>query len=77
MTNVPDQLPLPDADPKPWWASNTIIGGVAVVASQVAAMVGYQLDAPSVMDIGTSLIGLFGGAMAIWGRIKAVQPIRR
>lgn len=66
-----------DAAPKPWWQSNAVLGGVAVVASQLAALAGYQLDAPAIIDIGTSLIGLFGGAMAIWGRIKAVQPIRR
>jgi len=69
-------IPLTDA-PKPWWTSTTVLGGVAVVASQIAALAGYTLDAPAIVDIGTSLIGMFGGAMAIWGRIKAVAPIRR
>lgn len=74
---LPAYLPLAEADPKPWWQSTTVIGGAAVLVSQLASLIGYQVDASLTLEVITSLVGLAGGVVAIWGRIHAVQPIRR
>lgn len=63
-------------DPKPWWQSATIWGALAVVASQGAALVGYQLDAAQVSGLLTDLMGLAGGVLALWGRARAVRPVK-
>lgn len=76
MTDITDYPLIPAADPKPWWASKTILGGAAVVLSQAASLLGYQLDAELAVEIATSVVGLAGGVLAIWGRLTAVQPIR-
>ncbi len=72
---LPTQLPLVGADPKPWWASQTIIASGVVVMSQLAALIGYQVDAPQLLDVVTSVVAAAGGLWAIWGRVRAAQPI--
>jgi len=74
---TPSYLPITGADPKPWWQSTTVLGSLAVVLSQAAGLAGIPLDAGQLLEIGTSLVGLAGGLVAIWGRVRAAQPIRR
>jgi len=74
---TPSYLPINGADPKPWWQSTTVLGSLAVVLSQAAGLAGIHLDAGQLLEIGTSLVGLAGGLVAIWGRVRAAQPIRR
>lgn len=61
---------------KPWYQSKTILGGAAVLISQAVAVIGYQLDGSVALEIVTNLVSIAGGAMAIVGRVRAVQPIR-
>ena len=72
-----EHLPMAEADPKPWWQSTTILGSAAVVVSQVAGLAGVEIDDAVALQVITSLAGLAGGLVAIWGRVRAVQPIRR
>jgi len=68
----------PDAqEPKPWWRSTTIVGALTVLVSQGAALAGYSLDAGALLELGTNLVGLIGGALALWGRLRATAPIAR
>lgn len=63
-------------DPKPWWQSSTMWGALAVIASQGAALIGYQLDVAQLNGLLTDSVGLVGGLVAIWGRAKAVRPVK-
>lgn len=68
-------LPIPLADPKPWYASRTIIGSLMVLVSQTAALAGWDLDAPALTEIALQAVALVGGVVALWGRLRAEQPI--
>lgn len=74
--DIPIALPISEADPKPWWQSRAIWGALAVIISQVLAMVGVSLDAPAITEILFQAAGLVGGILALVGRIGAQQPIR-
>ena len=69
-------------DTKPWYASKAVIGGVLAAVAGIAAMIGYQFSAPAVEQttndtllIVESIVAIIGGALAIWGRIKATKKI--
>lgn len=61
----------------PWWESRTIIGAVVTVAASLAALAGYTIDIGQAIDIVLSLTTLAGGALALWGRIRASTVISR
>lgn len=69
-------LPIRDADPKPWYASRGVLGALAVILSQCAALIGVHLDAPALTELAMQAVGLIGGILALIGRIGAEQPIR-
>ena len=62
---------------KPWWRSTTILAAAAVVLSQAIAFAGYSVDAPQILALLTTGVGLVAGVWAIVGRLVATQPIRR
>lgn len=65
-------------DVKHWYKSKTIWGGVVAVGAGVAGMFGFHLDATlqqTLVDYGASLFSLFGGGVAIYGRLKATATI--
>jgi hypothetical protein len=72
---IPARLPIEQADPKPPWRSRTIVAAVAIVAVQVLTLFGVGVDAgaltEALMHLGTAI----AGGIAIWGRIRAEQPI--
>lgn len=73
--NHPITLDLAEADPKPWYRSRTILGALMVVASQAAALAGIPLDPGALTELATTAVSLLGGVLAIYGRIKAEQPV--
>lgn len=81
MTDPDDDLlhesimPIPLADPKPWYQSRTIIGSLMVLASQIIALIGWQVDATALTDLVMQGIALAGGVLALYGRLRAEQPI--
>ena len=75
-SEIPEYPLIPAADPIPWWQSRAIRGGIAVLLSQVASLIGYQLDAGPLAGVLTDTAGLAGGLVAIWGRVRAIQPVK-
>ena len=74
MTDMPS-LPLPDADPKPWYESRGVIGSLAVVVSSAAGLAGVGLDPAALTEVALQAVSLVGGLLSLWGRVKAAQPI--
>lgn len=75
LTSLPS-LPIDLADPKPWYTSRGVVGAVAVIAAQTATVFGLSLDAGQITEIALQAVTLIGGVVALWGRLRAEQPIR-
>lgn len=64
---------------KPWYQSRGVIGSIIAIVAGVAGSFGYgipvevQGQAVDVIAAGGALIG---GALALWGRLKAVHRVR-
>lgn len=74
VRDMTDLLDLPD-EPKPWWQSRGIIGSLVTISASLAALAGYALDVEGTTELAMGLATLIGGALAWWGRVKAMQPI--
>lgn len=61
---------------KPWYKSKTIWGSIVAVLALVAGIFGYQIGPDAQAEIVTGLVGVVGGAFAIYGRIKAVDKVK-
>jgi len=66
---------VPDA--KPWWASRAVIGAAVIVAAQIAAGFGWNVDVGVTTDAALSLVTLLGAGLAWWGRVSAQRPVSR
>jgi 4-amino-4-deoxy-L-arabinose transferase-like glycosyltransferase len=66
------------APPKAWYASTGVWGGLVTLVGSVLALMKVQLD-PQLLDEVRqwvlSLVTLIGGAIALWGRIRATRRI--
>lgn len=61
------------SDAKPWWMSRAILGGAVAI---LAGFFGLSTaDAVDLTKFLTDAGSLAGGALAIYGRIKAKRPI--
>ena len=60
---------------KPWWQSRGVLGAVAVILGVVLRHYGWIVDQGKLTDDLSSVMELFGGAVSLWGRIAADQPI--
>jgi hypothetical protein len=63
---------------KPWYLSRGFIGSAVAIGAGVAAIFNYQIDADLQASIAQEVLGfgsLAGGALALWGRIKASRKI--
>lgn len=63
---------------KPWWQSRTVWGAAVTVASAAAGAFGYGLPADvqgQVVDLLSTGGALVGGALALWGRVKADRAV--
>ncbi len=80
--------PAPAGAPK-WWGNSMTIWGIMVTALStvlpaVAPALGFNITADLVRQLGDNVVvsaqalgGLVGTGMAIYGRIRASQPIER
>lgn len=77
-----------DTQPKWWGQSLTIWGsivtGLATVLPIIAPLIGFQISADvvrqlgdGVIHVGQALAGVIGLLMTIYGRSRAVQPLVR
>lgn len=67
-------------DEKSWYTSKTVIGSVVAILALIAGAFGYDVDAESQEQITLAvinLIGVGGGLVAIYGRVKAVKKITK
>ena len=65
---------------KEWWKSRTVWGGIVALVSGIAGVFGYTLlpdDQAALVDGGALLAGSIGGAIAIWGRVKASKSLSK
>lgn len=65
-------------DPKAWYLSRAVWGGVVASLASLFSAFGVNLDEAAQADavnIGLALAGAVGGALAIYGRVKASAPI--
>ena len=62
---------------KPWYQSRSVWGGLAAVAAALGTLFGLDIDTPALTEILLALGGVIGGAVAVYGRVKAERPIRR
>ena len=69
-----DDLVIP-ADAKKPWQSRTLIGAAVVIASAIAGLWKIKIDVANLTDILVQVSAILGAALAIYGRIKATQPI--
>ena len=80
--------PSTNAEPKWWGRSLTIWGsivtGLATVMPIIGPLVGLQISADvvhqlgdGVIQVGQALAGVIGIVMTIYGRTRAVQPLVR
>jgi lysozyme len=79
--STPEPAP-PEVAAKPALASKAVWGGLVAVAAALLPVLGPALgleaaDQGEVLELLAALGGVAGGALAIWGRVTARQPIRR
>lgn len=72
---LPFPLPIPEADPKPWWRSRGVVGALATVAASLAGLLGLELDSGMLTELILQAVALGGGVLALWGRLRTAQPI--
>lgn len=66
-------------EPKSWYQSRTVWGGVVALAGGVAGAFGYgfgEAEQAEMADAATAIAAALGGAAAIWGRVNAKARIR-
>lgn len=64
---------------KPWWASKGVWGGLIAVGAGIAGAFGYVVspeDQAMVVDAIVALVGIGGGALAVYGRIRASKQVK-
>ena len=62
---------------KPWYASTAVWGGVLAALSPLIALAGYRIDAGQAADLLAAVGSLIGGALAVYGRVRATAVIAR
>ena len=72
---VPQALPIPEADPKAWYQSRGIVGALIVMLAQLGAGFGYTVDAGMLTELAMQAITLVGGLLAFVGRLRAAQRV--
>jgi hypothetical protein len=68
---------MSDTEAKPWWQSRTIIGAAVVFLGMGLRASGVDILNEELTQIITLALEAGGAALAIWGRMKARQAIRR
>lgn len=64
---------------KKWWESKGVWGGLVAVGAGVAGLFGYALSADeqdALAGAVAALASAIGGALAVYGRIKAASDIK-
>lgn len=64
-------------DVKSWLTSKTIWGGVIATAASIAGVI-FKVEFPAdfATEVSSQLVAVFGGLLAVYGRVKAVKKIK-
>lgn len=76
---VLERIGVAASEPKPWWASRGIWGGLIAAGAGVAGILGYSVspaDQVALLDLLSALGAALGGLIALVGRLQARRPIR-
>ena len=72
-----------DVSTKKWYQSKTIWGSIAVMASLIAAAIGFDIPkeeingiVDQVFNLVPEVLALAGSVLAIYGRLKAERTIQ-
>lgn len=71
-----------DGDTKPWWQSRGVWGGVVAALCGILGALGWitRDEAATLTDALPDLLtaagGVAGGALAVWGRLRAEKRVR-
>lgn len=63
-----------------WYKSKGVWGGLIAVGAAVAGAFGYMLspeDQASLTDAAVVVAGAVGGALAVYGRVKAEKMVKK
>jgi 4-amino-4-deoxy-L-arabinose transferase-like glycosyltransferase len=63
---------------KPWYASSGVWGAIVTLVSSVLALLKFEVDPQLLEDVREwvlALATLVGGAVALWGRVRATRRI--
>ena len=63
-------------DAKPFWMSRGVIGSVVMLLATAARCKGWAVDTDATTDFIIQAIQIVGALVALWGRVKATQPIK-
>lgn len=61
---------------KPWYLSRGVVGGMVSILAGILTAFGLEVDQPALTDTALAAAEVIGGAVAVYGRIKATQPVR-
>jgi len=64
---------------KPWYKSKGVIGGIVAVLAAIGSAFKLNIDAGAqaqVTEIVLTVIGAVGGAIGVYGRVKATSKIK-
>ena len=62
-------------DEKSWWQSRTVWGGIAAAIGGALGAAGMVVDTVTLANVLFDVAALAGGAVAVYGRIKAEKVI--
>ena len=62
---------------KKWYLSKGVIGGLVAGLATIAGLLGYNVGVEGQEEITTGVIALVGAALAIYGRVKAVDKVKK
>lgn len=75
MSDVPPMLAIAEADPKPWYRSQTMLSGMAAILSGLAGVVLALIGQAPVDTLVPSIATVLSGIGVLRGRVRAQQPI--
>lgn len=74
---IPEYLPLAEADPKPWSESRGVLFALLAAWCQVLLLLSLAAGFSTASLATLAAISLLCALAAAWGRVRAQQPIAR
>ena len=83
-SHIEKEVAMPEmTETKAWYESKTVWGGIIAIIAAILGIFGHQIDQETQqflteqsVQIASALAAAFGGAIAIYGRVKARKVIK-